>query len=294
MATLSIPFSFQDGNTIVASQHNSNFNAVKSFVDALSAGTNFDANAIGTSSIDDLAITNGKIAGNAVTLDKIATALQQALCPTGSILPYAGSTSPSGWLVCDGSQVSRTEYPALFALVGTTYGSGNGSTTFNVPNLIGRVPVGRDAGQTEFDVLGETGGAKTVTLTAAQSGLRDHGHSATTTVVTTVTINDGGAHSHGYDNTHDHLVDSTQTASTSHTHTGTQTNAAGISGGTQVDIDTQNTAGSTISSAGTHAHTNTATSTASTGIVASGSANASEAHTNLQPYLVLNYIIKAA
>lgn len=54
----------------------------------------------------------------------------------GAIVAFAGSTSPTGWLLCDGSAVSRTDYAALFAVIGTTYGSGDGSTTFNVPNLV--------------------------------------------------------------------------------------------------------------------------------------------------------------
>lgn len=60
----------------------------------------------------------------------------------GFIQAYAGSSAPTGWLVCDGSAVSRTTYSALFALIGTTYGAGNGSTTFNVPDLRARMPIG--------------------------------------------------------------------------------------------------------------------------------------------------------
>ena len=83
--------------------------------------------------------------------------------PVGEVSSFAGSSAPTGWLLCDGSAVSRTTYAALFAIIGTTYGVGNGSTTFNLPNLKGRVIVGRDSAQTEFDVLGETQGAKDVT-----------------------------------------------------------------------------------------------------------------------------------
>ena len=53
----------------------------------------------------------------------------------GAVVAFAGSTSPAGWLLCDGSAVSRTTYAALFSVIGTTYGAGNGSTTFNLPNL---------------------------------------------------------------------------------------------------------------------------------------------------------------
>ena len=80
--------------------------------------------------------------------------------PIGGILPYPSSTAPTNWLICDGSAVSRSDYSELFAVIGTTYGSGDGSTTFNLPNLKGRVPVGKDSSQTEFNSIGETGGSK--------------------------------------------------------------------------------------------------------------------------------------
>jgi microcystin-dependent protein len=83
------------------------------------------------------------------------------LNPTGAVQMFAGSAAPTGWLLCDGAAVSRTTYAALYAVIGTTFGAGDGSTTFNVPNLKGRVVVGCDASQSEFDTLGETGGAKT-------------------------------------------------------------------------------------------------------------------------------------
>ena len=72
---------------------------------------------------------------------KIATtafvqALANILVPTGCVQAFAGSTTPQGWLLCDGSAVSRTDYAALYAVIGTTYGAGNGSTTFNLPNLV--------------------------------------------------------------------------------------------------------------------------------------------------------------
>ena len=107
------------------------------------------------------------------TAGQVLTAAQQNTLasyamPTGSVTAFAGSSAPTNFLLCDGAAVSRSTYAELFALISTTYGVGDGSTTFNLPNLKGRMPVGRDATQTEFDVLSETGGAKTVTLTNAQ------------------------------------------------------------------------------------------------------------------------------
>lgn len=82
--------------------------------------------------------------------------------PAGTIVQWAASVAPANWLICDGSAVSRSQYQSLFSVIGTTYGSGDGSTTFNLPNFKGRIPVGRDALQAEFDALGETGGSKTI------------------------------------------------------------------------------------------------------------------------------------
>ena len=64
--------------------------------------------------------------------------------PVGSVTAYAGSTAPSGWLLCFGQAVDRTAYAQLFGVVSTTYGTGDGSTTFNLPDLRGRVPAGKD------------------------------------------------------------------------------------------------------------------------------------------------------
>ena len=141
---------------------------------------------------DDLA-TQGDLSGGGA-----------AATPSGVVSAFAGSSAPSGWLLCDGSTVSRTTYSDLFAVIGTTYGSGDGSTTFTLPSLKGRMPVGLDSGQTEFDALAETGGAKTVTLATTEIP----SHSPTSGTLATDTE---AAHSH----TSGTLV--TDTAA-SHTH----------------------------------------------------------------------------
>jgi microcystin-dependent protein len=88
-----------------------------------------------------------------------STATPATLNPVGIIAPFAGAVQPTGWLLCDGSAVLRSTYTELFALIGVTYGAGDGTTTFNLPNLQGRVPVGVNTADANFDVLGETGGA---------------------------------------------------------------------------------------------------------------------------------------
>lgn len=94
--------------------------------------------------------------------------------PVGCIVPFTSDTVPENWLLCDGQAVSRTDYALLFSIIGTTYGVGDGSTTFNLPDLKGRVAVGKDSTQTEFDVLGETGGEKTHTLTVEEMPSHNH------------------------------------------------------------------------------------------------------------------------
>jgi microcystin-dependent protein len=90
----------------------------------------------------------------------------------GAMVMWGTAPAPTGWLLCDGSAVSRTTYAALFAILSTTYGVGDGSTTFNLPDLRGRVPVGKNAGT--FSSLGGTGGEETHTLTAAEIASHTH------------------------------------------------------------------------------------------------------------------------
>ena len=97
----------------------------------------------------------------------------------GAIKPWTKSTAPDGYLLCDGSAVSRTTYADLFAVVGTTYGTGDDSTTFNVPNLQGKMPQGFD-GNT-YNLAG-TGGANTVTVSVTDN------KAATSTSTQSVTI----------------------------------------------------------------------------------------------------------
>lgn len=98
---------------------------------------------------------------------------------SGFILAFGAGTAPSGWLECDGAAVSRSTYSALFAIIGTTYGAGDGSTTFNVPDLQGRVIVGQGGSTvnrtpTDLENIGDTFGSQTHTLTVDE--LPSHTH----------------------------------------------------------------------------------------------------------------------
>lgn len=98
---------------------------------------------------------------------------QGFLMPTASVIPYAGPTAPSGYLICDGSAISRTTYSVLFGIIGTTYGIGDGSTTFNVPLMSGNVAIG--PGGAIGDSVGGVGGESTHTLDIAE--MPSHNHS---------------------------------------------------------------------------------------------------------------------
>ena len=94
--------------------------------------------------------------------------------PVGSMLDWSTNTAPNGWLICDGAAVSRSTYNDLFGVIGTTFGSGDGSSTFNLPDFKGKVSVVRDSEDINFNSIGKTGGAKTHTLTVSEMPAHKH------------------------------------------------------------------------------------------------------------------------
>ena len=111
--------------------------------------------------------------------------LLNVFIPPGAIIDYAGTVAPSEWLLCDGSARSRTTYASLFAAIGTRFGAGDGSTTFNLPDARGRVTAGVDgsAGRMPAAIsdLGESGGADDYRLTTAEMPAHRHPHTHTYT-----------------------------------------------------------------------------------------------------------------
>jgi len=139
------------------------------------------ATSIGSVTSTELGYVDGVTSAIQTQLNALTSSIASIVTvPTGVISQFAGPITsppapPTGWLLCDGTAVSRSTYATLFGIVSTTYGVGDNSTTFNLPNLKGKVPVGLDASQTEFNLLGETGGVKTVTLDVTQIPSHTHG-----------------------------------------------------------------------------------------------------------------------
>lgn len=188
------------------------------------------------------------------------------LSPVGQVAMYAGSTAPAGWALCYGQAISRSSYPELYNTIGTTYGSGDGSTTYNLPDLRGRVIAGKDdmggsaasrmtaAGGIDGTVLGAAGGSQTHTLTAAE--LAAHTHTGTTA-------------SGGVDHTHNFTQYDSQWSNSG---------SGGFATSPKVTVTRTDT--TTGASAYLHTHTFTTASSGSGG-----------AHTIMQPTLVMNAII---
>lgn len=242
MASLSYPYSFTNGTTANAVEMMANLNKIKDHVN------------------QNLVNIDGSVKVGVSMLD---------FAITGLIAPYAGTSAPTGWLMCRGQLVSKTEYANLYAVIGANAFGTDTSSDFYLPNLQGRVAVGVSLSDTDFD-RADVGGVKEVTLTSAQSGLVGHNHGQ-------------DAHSHTQDS-HSHLVNATYIGSaTSHAHNNTNdylsvgTNGAAINGAQSPNALVAAQPG--ISS--------------TTGVnQAVASSDASQAHTNLQPFIALNYIVK--
>jgi len=201
---------------------------------------------------------------------------------TGVISQYAGSTAPTGYLLCQGQELEISSFSDLYAVVATNYGTltngsgGAGTTHFRIPNLQGRIPVGQDTAQTEFDVLGETGGSKTHVLTVDQMPIHTHVQNS---------------HNHTQ-NSHFHILNMSTGGvqrDTLEWGTGSSATPNNTRIPTAAPVSGERTTGTrTLLRSDTQPATGTNNGTTATNQNTGGGA----AHNNLQPYIVVNYIIK--
>ena len=224
--------------------------------------------------------------------------------PTGALTAFAGSDAPTGWLLCYGQAVSRATYAALFSVVGTTYGSGDGSTTFNIPDMRGRAPValdnmgGSDAGRLSVtNTLGGTGGAEKHLLLVAE--MPSHSHLAGL-----LTATSAGSHVHTLNTL------AIGTTGSTHSHDAGNYDGVGINNDIMTNVPgypafqslyaggaANNRVKATASADSAHTHniTGALQTTGDHTHPVSGS-TATEGgggeHNNMQPYILTNYIIK--
>jgi microcystin-dependent protein len=250
----------------------------------------------------------GAVSATHTEIDAAVDAVQAAqYIPAGSILPFAGSSTPSGYLLCYGQAVSRTTYSGLYTAIGTTWGVGDGTTTFNVPDFRDRMLVGKaDMGGTDAAIidslltsttLGATydGEGAIDTITLAEANLPAHTHSISGTCSGT-TASDG-SHTHTYSGstatggTHTHDNGSSANNGSVNVASGNQTSVAdnGGSADTGSGGSHSHTYSGTTDSDGAHTHSFSGTITGTSGSTGSGTAFTVAI---LNPCAVVNFIIK--
>lgn len=195
------------------------------------------------------------------TVADIVATVSSSLLPPGVVAHFATASAPTGWLVANGAAVSRTTYAALFAVMGTAYGAGDGSTTFNLPDLRDRMAIGSGSSY----ALAATGGSKDAIVVS-------HSHSGTT--------NADGSHTHFISNT-DNVGPNTSPSLSASNYLARGNGGGGTSEAYQLQgTATAPTVGIT-STASTHTHT-----------FATGSTGASGTNANLPPYVALLACVK--
>lgn len=250
------------GTTISSTTFN---NTLTDIANALTTSVASDGQTAMTANLDMgthriVNVTNGASAQDAATYGQLTS-----LLPTGAMLDYAGTSAPSGFLLCDGSAVSRTTNAALFAAIGTIWGAGDGSTTFNVPDLRRRTTIGAGGTAVTFPVntVGAIGGEELHQLTTAE--LAAHNHPITVVGTTTgISLNDPG---------HAHLYNAPAA---------TQSNGGGLGfAASPVSTSTSSNGSNITVTDPSHNHSASSSNTGS-----------GTAHNNMQPSAVVTKIIK--
>jgi microcystin-dependent protein len=185
MSLLTRSYTFTDGDVAYGSQVESEVANIVNTLNSLdNAGTTWTNVKVTTlSPQDDVDMgghklenlgspnTSGDAAVYPVTYAQLGSTATAFLVPTGALLMYGATSAPSGFLLCDGTAVSRTTYSTLFGIISTTYGVGDGSSTFNVPDMRAYFPLGYKSGT---NTMAATGGSNTPSLTAASDGAHTH------------------------------------------------------------------------------------------------------------------------
>ena len=190
-----IIFQQRDGTEVARIEDNGTFNVVTgklainaTVVTATAAELNLLDGGTSVGSSITIADTDGVVVNDGGTMKSVpASDFKEYIMPTGALMPYAGTSAPTGFLLCYGQAISRSTYADLFSAISTTYGTGDGSSTFNLPDLRGRVVAGQDdmggssadrltdqTGGLNGDTLGDTGGSETHTLSTAQMPAHTH------------------------------------------------------------------------------------------------------------------------
>ena len=231
-----------------------------------------------------------------------------AACPIGLVQLWPKSTAPnSSWLVCDGSAISRTTYSDLYTVIGVTYGTGDGSTTFNLPDFRARVPVGYNSSAIDDDSDGSndrssrsiaaTGGAETHELQVSELPSHTHSNSLSNTgtdsVAQQTTVDDTG-HGHTISpNPHNHrytspLIPGTTSARTGENYSNDVEMYPTPNGGTTTSTSLTVNTGNAVLNVTNPTHSHSVNVSLTNAAVGGGGA-----HNIIQPFQVINYIILA-
>jgi len=259
-------------------------------------------------------------------LDAVEVTGGESAAPAGALMPYAGSVAPAGWLLADGAEVSRITYVDLFAVIGTVYGIGDGSTTFNLPSLVDKSPLG-----VGVKSLGDSGGALDHVHAGPSHVHAGPSHQHTFSEVASGNTDPDGSHTHTYNTVIQHNHPLSSDIAYIHTMEDPWTAGFGVlqhsaatyraildGSGTEDAIvfnnnngigsfniedththtvsDTGSASGTTAApSPSTHTHTFSDTVSGSTSLDGTGDTDAGGTEDTASanaPYLALNYIIK--